>query len=64
MIRTIATDLDGTLFYPKRMFRLISTANRQFVRNASEAGKDVILVTGRNLFVPGKVKKLFALKRA
>ena len=63
MIRTIATDLDGTLFYPKRMFRLISTANRQFVRNASEAGKDVILVTGRNLFVPGKVKKLFALKR-
>lgn len=63
MIKAIATDLDGTLFYPKRRFRLISTANRQFVRNASKAGRDVILVTGRNVFVPGKVIRKFALNR-
>lgn len=63
MIRAIATDLDGTLFYPKRRFRLISTANRQFVRNASQAGKEIVLVTGRNIFVPEKVKSLFALKK-
>lgn len=63
MIRAIATDLDGTLFYPKRRFRLISTANRQFIRNASESGKEIILVTGRNVFVPKKVNKKFALKK-
>lgn len=63
MIKAIATDLDGTLFYPKRRFRLISSANRQFIRNASNAGKEIILVTGRNLFVPNKVKRKFALKK-
>lgn len=63
MIRAIATDLDGTLFYPKRMFRLISSANKQFIRNASKAGKDVILVTGRNIFVPHKVERKFALTK-
>ena len=63
MIKAIATDLDGTLFYPKRRFRLISSANKQFIRNASADGKEIILVTGRNLFVPGKVKRKFALKR-
>ena len=63
MIKAIATDLDGTLFYPKRRFRLISTANRQFIRNASLSGKEVILVTGRNLFVPGKVIKTVAIKK-
>lgn len=61
MIKAIATDLDGTLFYPKRRFRLISTANRQFIRNASASGKEIILVTGRNIFVPRKVNKKFAL---
>ena len=63
MIRAIATDLDGTLFYPKRRFRLISTANKQFIRNASADGKEIILVTGRNLFVPKKVNKKFALEQ-
>lgn len=63
MIRAIATDLDGTLFYPKRRFRLISTANRQFIKNASAEGKEIILVTGRNLFVPKKVNKKFALEQ-
>jgi Cof subfamily protein (haloacid dehalogenase superfamily) len=63
MIKAIATDLDGTLFYPKRRFRLISTANRQFIKNASFSGKEVILVTGRNLFVPSKVNKKVALEK-
>ena len=62
MIRAIATDLDGTLFYPKRRFRLISSANKQFIRNASADGKEIILVTGRNLFAPKKVDRKFALK--
>ncbi len=63
MIKAIATDLDGTLFYPKRRFRLISTANKQFIRNASKCGKEIILVTGRNLFVPKKVGDKMALNQ-
>lgn len=63
MIKAIATDLDGTLFYPKRRFRLISSANREFIKKSAESGKEIILVTGRNIYVPKKVNKKFALKK-
>lgn len=39
MIKVIATDLDGTLFYPKRKLHLISKKNKQFLQNALESGK-------------------------
>ena len=65
MIRAIATDLDGTLFYPKRRFRLISTANRQFIKNASAEGKEIILVMVLELFIVEKkyTKNLSIKKR-
>lgn len=55
MIKAIATDLDGTLFYPKRRFRLIQSDNKKFLREVVESGKKLILVTGRNVHVSHKV---------
>ncbi|MDD6302851.1 MAG: HAD family hydrolase [Bacillales bacterium] len=62
MIKAIATDLDGTLFYPKRRIRLISSQNKQFIKNAVSNGLDVILVTGRNYSVSSKVEEAIGLK--
>ena len=58
MINTIATDLDGTLFYPKKFYRIISTKNRKFLRKfVKEEGKNLILVSGRNIGLLSKVTK-------
>lgn len=48
MIKLIATDLDGTLFYPKRRLSLISSKNVKFLRDFHEAGGDIVLVSGRS----------------
>lgn len=55
MIKALATDLDGTLFYPKRKLRLMQSANKKFLREFIASGKKLILVTGRNKFVSSKV---------
>lgn len=55
MIKAIATDLDGTLFYPKRRLRLIESDNKRFLREFVESGRKLILVTGRNIHVSHKV---------
>ncbi|MCQ2795271.1 MAG: HAD family hydrolase [Bacilli bacterium] len=55
--KVIATDLDGTLFYPKRRFRMIETGNRLFLRKFIDQGGRVVLVSGRNLRYLEKVKK-------
>ncbi len=48
MIKLIATDLDGTLFYPKRRLSLISKKNVKFLRDFHGAGGDIVLVSGRS----------------
>lgn len=48
MIRLIATDLDGTLFYPKRKIKLVSSKNRKFLQEYIKQGNKVVLVSGRN----------------
>lgn len=48
MIRLLASDLDGTLFYPKDHFRAVPRKNRQFLRLLQERGIDVLYVSGRN----------------
>ena len=47
MIKVLATDLDGTLFYPKRKISLISGKNKKFLRKFVKEGKKVILVTAK-----------------
>ena len=48
MIKLLATDLDGTLFYPKRKFTLMTRKNAKFLKDFYNAGGKVMLVTGRN----------------
>ena len=55
MIKALATDLDGTLFYPKRKLRLMRSKNVRFLKKLISQGKKVILVTGRNRLVSSKV---------
>lgn len=57
MIKLIATDLDGTLFYPKRKVKLLTKKNRNFIRNYLKEGNEVALVSGRNYFIAERVKK-------
>ena len=57
MIKLIATDLDGTLFYPKRKFKLLTKKNRKFMIDYINQGNEVVLVSGRNYFISNRVKK-------
>lgn len=57
MIKLIATDLDGTLFYPKRHMTLTTKANKEFLRDFYKAGGKVVLVTGRSFHIASKVEK-------
>ena len=55
--KVIATDLDGTLFYPKKRLRMINTNNKLFLRKFIDEGGKVVLVSGRNLRYLEKVKR-------
>lgn len=57
MIKAIATDLDGTLFYPKRRLKLMKSKNKRFLQGFINQGNKVILVTGRNRDLCRKVSK-------
>jgi Cof subfamily protein (haloacid dehalogenase superfamily) len=57
MQKVIATDLDGTLFYPRRKARMISSHNRKFLRKFIDDGNRVAIVSGRNYFYSQKVVK-------
>lgn len=48
MNKVIATDLDGTLFYPKARINMITKKNLAFLRRHSDAGGRIVLVSGRN----------------
>jgi len=62
MIKLIATDLDGTLFYPKRRFTLMTRRNKKFLRDFYKSGGEIILVTGRSKRVPDKVANRLDIK--
>ena len=49
MKKLIATDLDGTLFYPKKRIRLISNKTRKFIRGFIDEGNHFVVVSGRNI---------------
>ena len=49
MAKLLATDLDGTLFYPKKRIRLISPRTRKFIRSFIDEGNHFVVVSGRNI---------------
>lgn len=57
VIKLLATDLDGTLFYPKRYLSLIDKSNKKFLIDFHSAGGKVVLITGRDYRLPLKVSK-------
>ena len=57
MIRLLATDLDGTLFYPKRIFSGISKKNKDFLKKFTENGNKLVLVSGRNINICKRISK-------
>ena len=63
MIRAIATDLDGTLFYPKRKLRLLKGKNRKFLKKLLDSDIEIVLVTGRNRSISEKIERRIKSKR-
>lgn len=58
MIRLIASDLDGTLLYPKRRWTsLVYHKNRYFVRDFVRSGGRFVIATGRGLDFCQKIQK-------
>ncbi|MCR5348011.1 MAG: Cof-type HAD-IIB family hydrolase [Bacilli bacterium] len=47
MIKVLATDLDGTLFYPKKPVAMVAKKNRKLVRDFIDQGGRVVLVSSR-----------------
>ncbi len=59
--QVIATDLDGTLFYPKKRMMLIPKDSKKFLRRFIDDGGKLLVVTGRGKYFADKVAK--SLKR-
>lgn len=57
MNKLIATDLDGTLFYPKHRIRMISKKSLNFIRDFIDKGNHFAIVSGRNASFGFKVAK-------
>lgn len=48
MAKLLATDLDGTLFYPKRRIRMISNKTVALIQKFIDEGNKFVVVSGRN----------------
>ena len=57
MNKLLATDLDGTLFYPKEKKRMIEDSNLKVLRDFADEGNEVVIISGRSLNYCLKVKK-------
>lgn len=56
-IKLIATDLDGTLLYPKKYLSLIDKDNVKFLSDFAKNGGKVVCITGRNPKLKHKIEK-------
>lgn len=56
--KIIATDLDGTLLYPKDKKNIIYPPNLYFIQSFIDKGGKVIIVSGRSLEYGKKIKKI------
>ena len=57
MSKLLAVDLDGTLFYPKRLTRRIPKRNITFLRKWIDAGNRVVLISSRSNDFTSKLDK-------
>jgi Cof subfamily protein (haloacid dehalogenase superfamily) len=53
--KVIATDLDGTLFYPKKRFSMIPKMSRRFLERFTDDGGRLVIVSGRGRYFGEKV---------
>lgn len=58
MIKVIATDLDGTLFYPKSRVHMIPKKNRVFLKRFIEDGGRLVVVTSRHKSFTDRISKV------
>lgn len=56
--KVICVDLDGTLFYPPKRIRMISSSNRKFIYRFLDDGGRLVLVSGRNMYTADKISAL------
>lgn len=56
-VKVIATDLDGTLFYPKKRMALIPKKTKRFLQKFSDDGGKILIVSGRGKYFGDKVAK-------
>ena len=59
MVKVIATDLDGTLFYPKRRFTMIAKKNKKFLYRFIDDGGRLVMVSSRAENFRQLIKKHF-----
>lgn len=57
MAKILVTDLDGTLFYPKKKLGLIGKENLAFLREWVDNGNKLVLASGRNYKDADKILK-------
>ena len=57
MCKLLACDLDGTLFYPKKVTRCISKRNVHFLRKWIDLGNKLVLITSRSTEFVERLKK-------
>lgn len=58
MIKLLATDLDGTLLFPKRKIRVLSSKNKKFLREFLKNGNHLVIVSGRNYQICKRISKV------
>ena len=59
MIKLVATDLDGTLFYPKDRIFGMPQSNANFIKNYLKKGLRFLFISGRSTMVVPKLKRRF-----
>ena len=57
MAKVIATDLDGTLFYPKKRLSMVDKKNRAFLKRFSESGGRILISSSRSEQFYAKMKE-------
>lgn len=57
MIKVLVTDLDGTLFYPKKPRKLICQKNKELAKDFVAQGGRVVVATSRTEAIKGKIQE-------
>lgn len=58
MPKILATDIDGTLFYPRALFTILDKKTISFLRRFIDEGNHFCLVSGRNIGIAERISKI------